>query len=101
MLLDQHHGRPHCGLPHEDLPRTQGHGQDACQVSETIIIATSSFLRRRCLLFSPDGEVIITNDGATILEKMEVSFFLCTRFKKMDAQDQFLSLITHTLYFLG
>jgi hypothetical protein len=25
------------------------------------------------MLVSPDGEVIITNDGATILEKMEVS----------------------------
>jgi len=24
------------------------------------------------MLVSPDGEVIITNDGATILEKMEV-----------------------------
>ena len=27
------------------------------------------------MLVSPDGEVIITNDGATILEKMEVSKF--------------------------
>jgi chaperonin GroEL (HSP60 family) len=27
------------------------------------------------MLVSPDGEVIITNDGATILEKMEVSSF--------------------------
>ena len=26
------------------------------------------------MLVSPDGEVIITNDGATILEKMEVSY---------------------------
>jgi len=25
------------------------------------------------MLVSPDGEVIVTNDGATILEKMEVS----------------------------
>lgn len=25
------------------------------------------------MLVSPDGDVIITNDGATILEKMEVS----------------------------
>jgi T-complex protein 1 subunit epsilon len=24
------------------------------------------------MLVSPDGEVIITNDGATILEKMEI-----------------------------
>ena len=24
-------------------------------------------------MFSPDGDVIVTNDGATILEKMEVS----------------------------
>lgn len=28
------------------------------------------------MLVSPDGEVIITNDGATILEKMEVSITL-------------------------
>ena len=28
------------------------------------------------MLVSPDGEVIITNDGATILEKMEVSIRL-------------------------
>jgi len=30
------------------------------------------------MLVSPDGDVIITNDGATILEKMEVSqtFFI-------------------------
>jgi T-complex protein 1 subunit epsilon len=28
------------------------------------------------MLVSPDGEVIITNDGATILEKMEVSRIL-------------------------
>ena len=28
------------------------------------------------MLVSPDGEVIITNDGATILEKMEVSLML-------------------------
>ena len=27
------------------------------------------------MLVSPDGDVIITNDGATILEKMEVSLF--------------------------
>jgi T-complex protein 1 subunit epsilon len=26
------------------------------------------------LMVSPDGEIIITNDGATILEKMEVSY---------------------------
>ena len=25
------------------------------------------------MLVSPDGEIIVTNDGATILEKMEVS----------------------------
>ena len=25
------------------------------------------------MLVSPDGDVIVTNDGATILEKMEVS----------------------------
>ena len=37
-------------------------------------------------LFSPDGEVIITNDGATILEKMEVSFF--AKIQKDDAQVQ-------------
>ena len=28
------------------------------------------------MLVSPDGDVIITNDGATILEKMEVSKIL-------------------------
>jgi T-complex protein 1 subunit epsilon len=27
------------------------------------------------MLVSPDGDVIVTNDGATILEKMEVSTF--------------------------
>ena len=30
------------------------------------------------MLVSPDGDVIITNDGATILEKMEVSFSTIT-----------------------
>ena len=29
-------------------------------------------------LFSPDGDVIITNDGATILDKMEVSSTIFT-----------------------
>lgn len=28
------------------------------------------------MLVSPDGEVMITNDGATILEKMEVSILI-------------------------
>ncbi len=32
------------------------------------------------MLVSPDGEVMITNDGATILEKMEVSkILICSR----------------------
>jgi hypothetical protein len=35
------------------------------------------------MLVSPDGEVIITNDGATILEKMEVSTTNYTIFKKI------------------
>lgn len=26
-------------------------------------------------MFSPDGDVIVTNDGATILDKMEVRLF--------------------------
>ena len=34
------------------------------------------------MLVSPDGEVIITNDGATILEKMEVSIYSKFRIKK-------------------
>ena len=33
ISLDQHPGSNHCGRPHEDIPRTQGYGQDACQVS--------------------------------------------------------------------
>ena len=32
------------------------------------------------MLVSPDGEVIITNDGATILEKMEVSINQASNF---------------------
>lgn len=36
------------------------------------------------MLVSPDGEVIITNDGATILEKMEVCIFL--KFLKFEIQ---------------
>lgn len=34
------------------------------------------------MLVSPDGDVIITNDGATILEKMEVCIRLQIRFTK-------------------
>jgi len=34
------------------------------------------------MLVSPDGEVIVTNDGATILEKMEVSQNDTFRIKK-------------------
>ena len=34
------------------------------------------------MLVSPDGDVIITNDGATILEKMEV----CIHDNKLDLQ---------------
>lgn len=30
------------------------------------------------MLVSPDGDVIITNDGATILEKMEVCKLKCS-----------------------
>ena len=89
MHLDQYHGRPHCSLTHEDLPGTQGHGQDARLVSETtFILLLNSFLTLALFvwLFSPDGEVIITNDGATILEKMEVSFF--AKIQKDDAQVQ-------------
>ena len=31
-------------------------------------------------MFSPDGQVIVTNDGATILEKMEVNKFFRPNF---------------------
>ena len=31
------------------------------------------------MLVSPDGDVIITNDGATILEKMEVGIYKFTK----------------------
>ena len=66
-LPDQHYGSSHCGQLAEDVPGTQRHGQDARQVS--------AFLS---YIFSPDGEVIVTNDGATILEKMEVSSVFCS-----------------------
>lgn len=56
--VDQHHGCSHSGESYEDLAWSERHGQDARQV--------------RAANHSPDGEVIITNDGATILEKMEV-----------------------------
>jgi T-complex protein 1 subunit epsilon len=36
------------------------------------------------MLVSPDGEVIITNDGATILEKMEVSKILMINIIKIN-----------------
>ena len=36
------------------------------------------------MLVSPDGEVIITNDGATILEKMEVSKILLINIIKIN-----------------
>jgi chaperonin GroEL (HSP60 family) len=36
------------------------------------------------MLVSPDGEVIITNDGATILEKMEVSKILIINIIKIN-----------------
>ena len=66
---DQYHGSEDCCQPNEDLSWTQRHGQNACQVSQS----------RECkqvsnrTLYSPDGDVIVTNDGATILEKMEVN----------------------------
>jgi len=43
------------------------------------------------MLVSPDGEVIITNDGATILEKMEVSFTINKYFYK------FIHFLAHSL----
>ena len=43
------------------------------------------------MLVSPDGEVIITNDGATILEKMEVSLTIHKYFYK------FIHFLAHSL----
>ena len=73
MCVDQHYGCSHCSLPHEDIPRTKGYGQDACQVSPNLNSNQTKFFNLFLLVFSPDGDVIVTNDGATILEKMEVS----------------------------
>ena len=66
---DQYHGSQDCGQSYEDFAWTERHGQNACQVSQSQESKASSN-HNSC---SPDGEVIVTNDGATILEKMEVN----------------------------
>ena len=66
---DQYHGRKNCRQSYEDLTWTQRHGQNACQVSQSQECKQVS----NRTLYSPDGDVIVTNDGATILEKMEVN----------------------------
>ena len=50
-----------------------------------------------CVTFySPDGEVIITNDGATILEKMEVSIKQWDREEDYKALDSKFNMIIMT-----
>ena len=43
------------------------------------------------MLVSPDGDVIITNDGATILEKMEVCKLKCYSFSSY-YEDEFTNI---------
>ena len=50
-------------------------GMDKMLIRYVLLISHYHLYLTILLTISPDGEVIVTNDGATILEKMEVRAF--------------------------